>query len=107
MSANREAQEEQGGDEAGHPENQIVDEYRRHQRCWPRKRSGDICWMFVSGTRAAASRPAITVSSSSTEIRWAWTGRCLKKDPASQAEAAAADAFPCRSAENSRRGWPS
>jgi len=32
------------------------------------------------------------------------TGRCLKKDPASQAEAAAADAFPCRSAAHSRRG---
>src|SRR5712671_3379676 len=60
--------------------------------------------MFVSGTRAAASRPAITASSSSTGTRWARTGRCLKKDPASQAEAAAADAFPCRSAAHSRRG---
>src|SRR5689334_24165066 len=60
--------------------------------------------MFVSGTRAAASRPAITASSSSTGTRWARTGRCLKKDPASQAEAAAADAFPCRSATHSRRG---
>src|ERR1700731_1603002 len=59
--------------------------------------------MFVNGTRAAASRPAITASSSSTGTRWARTGRCLKKDPASQAEAAAADAFPCRSAAHSRR----
>ena len=39
------------------------------RRCWPRKRCGDICWMFVSGMRAAASRPAITASSSSTGTR--------------------------------------
>ena len=59
--------------------------------------------MFASGPHAAASRPAITASSSFTGTRWARTGPCLKKDPASQAEAAAADAFPCRSAAYPRR----
>ena len=77
---------------------------RGRRSCWPRKRSGDICWMFVSRMRAAALRPVITVSSSSTRTRWARTGHCLKKDSASQAASAAADAFACRSGPHSRRG---
>src|SRR6266851_5916753 len=42
------------------------------------------------------SRPAIMGSSSFTGRRWAATGRCLKKDPTAQAEAAAAGPLACR-----------
>src|ERR1700747_2008294 len=76
----------------------LAKHYNRSPELLAEEEVRHICWMFVSGTRAAASRPPITASSSSTGTRWARTGRCLKKDPASQAEAAAADAFPCRSA---------
>src|SRR6266851_7632139 len=49
------------------------------------------------------SRPAIMGSSSFTGRRWAATGRCLKKDPTAQAEAAAAGPLACRGPADPRQ----
>src|SRR5215472_4000115 len=69
----------------------------------PRRKSAVTCWRYARGTRGEPSKPAITASSSFTGAPLARTGHFLKKDPAPQAEAPAADAFPCRGGTHSGR----